>query len=253
MGFCGWQAQARQNTIQQLLDEALRDVGHRGPRCVGCSRTDAGVHARFFTAHLDTTMKRPAEVLLAGLNAKLPAQIRVWRISRAAPTFNARFSCSGKAYRYHIFNGRIVPPFIASYVYHRRGRLDLPTMAGITSLFTGEHDFASFTTGEGRKRDTTRRLDECRLEEKGAILVLHVKGPSFLHRMVRRIAGAVLAAGAGRLAPEEIVVLLGGYSESPAVPALPARGLVLWQVSYPEEFQPVSTMPGAPPAPAFPL
>ncbi|MEW5765587.1 MAG: tRNA pseudouridine(38-40) synthase TruA [Acidobacteriota bacterium] len=232
-GLQGWQAQARGTTVQGLVDAALSAVGHRGPRVVGCSRTDSGVHARAFTAHVDATFARHPEATLKGLNANLPPQIRVYRVSVPGDSFHARYSCSGKTYRYHLCRGAAVPPFLAPYVWAWRGALDLSAVADAARLFLGEHDFSAFTTSDGRERNPRRTLTECRIEERGDLLCFHVSGASFLHRMVRCIVGLLLAVGGGRVGQQEVRMALSGENPGFQIPALPAQGLVLWEVVYP--------------------
>jgi tRNA pseudouridine38-40 synthase len=250
--YRGWQSQAKGATVQDLLDSALRSVGHRGPRPVGCSRTDAGVHARLYTAHVEGTPSRSPGALLNGLNANLPPEIRVYRASRAQSDFHARFSCSGKTYIYHLYTGPVVPPFLGPYVWVWRGPLDRGAMESGARLVGGEHDFAAFTTVEGRDKKTRIRVDSVRWEERGPILALHVEGKAFLHRMVRCIAGALVGLGTGRLSLDDLEGALGGDCSGPLLPALPAQGLVLWEVRYPGA-GPADAAGQIPASPLFPL
>jgi len=237
-GLSGWQAQKDGSTLQDLLDDALKDIGHDGRRVVGCSRTDAGVHARAFTAHVDTDLDRSSKALLSGLNAHLPSTVRVYRAGWVRDDFHARYSCTEKTYRYNIYRDPVVPPFLAPYVLRWKGPLDSEIMDLASRAFLGEHDFALFTTAYGRTRNTVRTITRCRVEERGPLLVLRVSGPSFLHRMVRLIGGALVAAGAGRLGPGQIPAMLSGHPPGCQVPALPAGGLVLWDIAYPPDAEP---------------
>ena len=252
-GLAGWQAQARGTTVQGLVDEALKAIGHRGARVVGCSRTDAGVHARLFTAHVDASMDRPLEAVLKGLNANLPPQVRIYRVHRVPGDFHARHSCSGKSYRYHLFTAGVVPPHLAPYVWAWQGPLDGAAMERAARAFVGEHDFSALTTREGRERNTRRSVTQCGWERRGSLLVLHVAGPSFLHRMVRCMGGAMVAAGTGRLVVEEIQRALAGDLSGPQIPALPAQGLALWEVRFEGAPAPTETAGTLPDTPLFPL
>ena len=251
--LAGWQAQARGTTVQGLVDEALKAIGHRGARVVGCSRTDAGVHARLFTAHVDASMDRPLEAVLKGLNANLPPQVRVYRVHRVPGAFHARFSCSGKSYRYHLFTAGVAPPHLAPYVWVWQGPLDGAAMERAAQAFVGEHDFAALTTREGRERNTRRSVTQCGWERRGSLLILHVTGPSFLHRMVRCMGGAMVAAGTGRLGLAQIERALAGDLSGPQIPALPAQGLALWEARFEGAPAPTETAGVLPDTPLFPL
>ena len=251
--YRGWQAQARGTTVQGLMDEALGKIDHRGGRIVGCSRTDSGVHALRFSAHVDTGLDRPLPAILKGLNSGLPGDVRVYRASWPPAEFHARYSSDGKAYRYHLHMGMIVPPAISPFVWQWQGPLDLARMAAAARHFVGEHDFSAFTTADGREKNTLRRVDECRWEQRGPLLVLHVGGPSFLHRMVRCIAGLLVAVGSGRLGEADVGRALSGDITGPQIPALPAQGLTLWDVHYPASFDGGESYGAFPEGPAFPL
>jgi len=232
-GYRGWQSQARGATVQDVLESALRSVQAGAGRPVGCSRTDAGVHARRFTAHVDLTAGRRPDQLLKGLNAALPPEVRVHRVGEVSAEFHARYGCTGKTYRYFLHLGPVVPPPLAPFVWMWQGTLDEGAMREAAALFAGEHDFSAFTTAEGRERTTSRTLTDCRWERRGPLLVLTVEGPSFLHRMVRCIAGALAAVGTGRLDGRHLSRALAGDT-SVLLHALPSQALHLWEVRYPE-------------------
>ncbi len=251
--YRGWQVQARGTTVQGLVDDALRKIGHRGPKVVGCSRTDSGVHALRFTAHADTAVDRPLPALLKGLNANLPPDIRVYRAAWAPTGFHARYSSNGKVYRYHLYTGSVVPPALTPFVWQWHGPLDLSAMDDAAQVILGEHDFSPFTTADGREKNTLRTVTECRWERRGTLLVLHVGGPSFLHRMVRCIAGLLVAVGGGRMGEAHVRRALSGAMDGPQIPALPAQGLTLWRVDYPKALEPKEVFGEFPGGPEFPL
>lgn len=251
--YRGWQAQSRGTTVQDLVDEALRKIDHRGGRVLGCSRTDSGVHALQFTAHVDTALTRPLPALLKGLNANLPADVRIFRVAWAPTDFHARYGSNGKAYRYHLYLGTVVPPALFPFVWQWHGELDVPAMERSAAAIVGEHDFSALTTADGREKNTVRTVTECRWERRGALFVLHVSGPSFLHRMVRCIVGLLVAVGSGRLDERDVRHSLAGALDGPQIPALPAQGLALWRVDYPVKMEPAESYGGFPEGPMFPV
>ena len=251
--YRGWQAQARGITVQGLVDEALRKIDHLGSKVVGCSRTDSGVHALRFSAHVDTALDRPLPAILKGLNANLPNDVRVFRAGWAPEAFHARYASTGKAYRYHLYLGPVVPPALCPFVWQWQGPLDLAAMEEGAVRLLGEHDFSAFTTADGREKNTVRTIRECRWERRDELLVLHVGGPSFLHRMVRCIGGLLVAVGGGRLTPDDVDAALRGPSFPYQIPALPAQGLTLWRVDYPKDLEPMESFGRFPDGPEFPL
>ncbi|MEI8007210.1 MAG: tRNA pseudouridine(38-40) synthase TruA, partial [Bacteroidota bacterium] len=51
--YHGWQAQKNAISIQKVLGDALSMMLREEVSLTGCGRTDSGVHAREFFAHMD--------------------------------------------------------------------------------------------------------------------------------------------------------------------------------------------------------
>jgi hypothetical protein len=72
----------------------------------------------------------------------------------------------------------------------------------------------------------------CAWEERGDELVLTIEADSFLHHMVRMLAGAMLETGRGARDPSWFAALLESGSRGGAGPTAPAHGLSLAGVRY---------------------
>jgi tRNA pseudouridine38-40 synthase len=231
--FSGWQVQKGRRTVQAVVQEAIRSVvGYDVP--VFCSgRTDAGVHARGQVVHFDLREKRPARKLFLALNARLPEDVRVERITGTRPDFDARFSAKSKEYRYFIWNHPVATPDMRRTRAHVRARLDVQAMKRAAERLEGRHDFASFCANPGYEREgTVRRLDQLRVSRRGSEVVITARGEGFLYRMVRSLAGFLIRVGLGELAPEDATRILESKTRTAHVPTAPARGLFLWRVYY---------------------
>jgi len=68
-------------------------------------------------------------------------------------------------------------------------------------------------------------------------LVYVVRGQSFLRYMVRKMVGTLLEVGKGRLAPDDIPRLFESRDRSRSGPTVPAHGLCLVAVEYPEPWK----------------
>ncbi len=60
---------------------------------------------------------------------------------------------------------------------------------------------------------------------------------AFCHHMVRALMGALVAVGEGRLPVEEPARILAAGARDPRVQVLPAHGLTLEEVGYPDDEQ----------------
>jgi tRNA pseudouridine38-40 synthase len=260
--YFGWQVQPERPTIQGELQAALERVTGEAPLPQGSGRTDAGVHALAQVASFALQAPIPPENLQRALNRTLPAAIRITAARTVRSTFHARHSAQAKSYEYRIFRGSVCPPFVARYVYALSRPLDFEVLNACARLFVGEHDFQSFAAsdpdlasreaepvseaapGAGedssgcrfRTPGTVRTIFSSEWQRRstaeGEVFVYRVRGNGFLHHMVRNLAGTMLEAGRGSLAPDDIPRILAARDRSVAGPTAPARGLFLHSVEY---------------------
>jgi tRNA pseudouridine38-40 synthase len=225
--FSGWAAQPGRRTVEGVLSETL---GHvlRLPapvRLTVAGRTDSGVHARGQVAHADLpadVWEAYADAASRRLSRALPPDLRVRSIAVAADGFDARFSALWRRYAYRICDdpARADPLRRHDTLWNPR-HLDLDAMNEAAALLLGEHDFAAFC----RKREgaTTvralRRLEWAR--DVDGVAVGCVVADAFCHNMVRALVGALLR-------------VLAAAARDPAVRVVPAHGLSLEEVRYPE-------------------
>jgi tRNA pseudouridine38-40 synthase len=239
--FHGWQVQPGVPTIQGALNDAARKITQEKVVMHGASRTDAGVHALGQVAHFKTQSRLTAGELQRALNALLPPAIRVMAAEEVGAGFHARWQAQGKTYRYHIYRGRVLPPFAYRRALHYPWPLDEDAMSSAAHEFRGEHDFASFAASSGsedddRDRSTVRVVTSSeivRLPDREEIAYV-VRGQSFLRYMVRKMVGTLLEVGKGRLTPGEIPHLMELRDRSRSGPTVPPEGLYLVSLEYPD-------------------
>ena len=77
----------------------------------------------------------------------------------------------------------------------------------------------------------------CSVEKEGDIITIRVTGSGFLYNMVRIIAGTLLQAGIGEIAPEQMPAILEAKDRAAAGPTAPAHGLTMIGIEYLKEPQ----------------
>jgi tRNA pseudouridine38-40 synthase len=208
------------------------------PRLTVAGRTDAGVHARGQAAHADLpgdAWAAHADVALWRLARALPPDIRVRAIGLAPEGFDARFSALWRRYAYRICDNPAAadPLRRQDTLWHARA-LDLTAMNEAAALLLGEHDFAAFC--RRREGATTvralRRLEWAR--DVDGVAVGCVVADAFCHNMVRALVGALLPVGEGSRPVSWPAQVLAAAARDPAVRVVPAHGLSLEEVRYPE-------------------
>lgn len=231
--FSGWQVQPHHRSIQGEIEAALERLTGTRPRVHSSGRTDAGVHARAQVAHADLPGRRDPLKLRLGLNACLPPAIRILAVRPVSADFHARYSATGKEYRYFIYNGPVLPPHRARYATLERRPLDLAAMRAAARQLVGRHDFAAFSANPNREIDgTVRRLRGLAVLQRGREFTIVARGDGFLYRMVRSLAGFLLRVGRGEVPPADAAAILASTVRTARVPTAPPQGLFLWRVTY---------------------
>lgn len=265
--FEGWQVQAGgRASVEAALARGLSSALGHEVRVFGSGRTDSGVHARGMTAHFDTTTSIPAEKIGEAAACELPDSVAITRAEEVPPTFDARRDARLRWYRYQIQAGGPVHP-LGPRCWRVRGHLDVDAMEAALKPLHGDHDFRGFRSSQCTATRTQLTMLEASLIRtaktawsgsratepstlEGELLALDFKCRSFLMRMVRLMVGAVVAAGKGKLQPEDIRRILETGERPHTVRSAPAEGLCLMAVGYdPEERQTILTE--HPPPPSF--
>jgi len=255
--FNGWSRQPGLRTVQGVLEEALATLFRRTgavPRLTVAGRTDAGVHALGQVAHLDVpeaalaTVARPRrgqdedatpeQTLARRITGILgaDADVVITHAERAPAGFDARFSAIWRRYEYRVADASAErDPLARRRTAVRPRRLDDRAMDAAAASLVGLHDFAAFC----RPREgatTIRTLQSYRwTRASDGVLVATLQADAFCHSMVRALVGACVAVGEGRLDEAEPEALLRAAERTSAFTVMPAKGLVLTEVGYPDD------------------
>ncbi|MFH1119335.1 MAG: tRNA pseudouridine(38-40) synthase TruA [Bacteroidota bacterium] len=237
-GFHGWQEQPNAHTIQAEIQYVLKVLTGNPCQLTGAGRTDTGVHARRFYAHFDSD-KLINEVelsqLVYKLNRFLPQSIVIYDIFRVKPNVHARFSAISRTYHYYI--SRRKDPFSNDQSWIYTPELDIEKMEYAAGIIKDYSDFSCFS-----KSRTQTLTNDCNIYESFFIsqdhfLIYHVKANRFLRNMVRAIVGTLMEVGKDNISMDELRTILEKGSRSDAGMSVPACGLFLEDVEYPEDIR----------------
>ena len=232
----GWQSQATGGTVQDALEERLKEVFGKEIRVHGSGRTDSGVHAKAQVFHFDADWKYSADKLHKALSRELRKDIQIRSLEKVSDEFHARFSVTGKRYAYYLHKQYALPTE-SRYCWSLGGKpLDLDKMYAAAQIFIGKHDFSAFgANAKGSKgSDPVKEIWRLDVQENGDYLQIITEGSGYLYKMVRSLVGALVDVGLGNLSVKELTEILESKRRTRKIRTAPAHGLFLEEVFYEE-------------------
>ncbi len=230
--FCGWQSQPGGCGVQDALESALAHMAAHPVRVHAAGRTDTGVHAMIQVVHFDSEVARPESAWVRGVNAFLPAGVRVLWAREVDAEFHARFCAERRSYQYLLQVSQVAPAVLHGKVgwYHRP--LDVAAMRAAAAYLPGEHDFSAFRAAECQAKSPVKQLYRADIRQHGELYLFEFSASAFLHHMVRNLVGSLVYVGKGEHPPEWIAELLGQKNRTFAAPTFSPDGLYLTGVHY---------------------
>ena len=241
--YSGWQRQRGAVTIQQVIEEVLRQLFQQKITIEGSGRTDAGVHAlgqaasfRIDASHDKGILKKGARLdrgrVMLALNSLLPDDIVVTDVREVPPQFHARHSAKKKRYSYYILNRRYGSAIYRDRCYFHPSRLDMGLMREAAKALIGKHSFRAFASESFKEKSYARNITRLSITKHGDMLKFTFEAGGFLYNMIRNIMGTLIDAGRGKVTAEDVRRILKSEKRSLAGPKVPAHGLYLEKVFY---------------------
>lgn len=235
--YHGWQVQDGLSTVQQQVERALSVVANQPIMVVCAGRTDAGVHASGQVLHFDTVAYRSDHAWIFGSNNNLPYDISIIWAKEVDKGFHARYRALTRRYRYVIYNHEIRPAILRRAISWYFRPLDEKRMQVAAQFLLGEHDFSSFQGAGCQSKTPIRTIFQIEIFRIQRMVVIEIQANAFLFRMVRNIAGALVAIGSGEKEPKWAESVLKARDRQQIGAAVSPNGLYLVEVSYPTVFK----------------
>lgn len=232
--YIGWQRQPsfQGQSIQGLVENALKKMVHQDVRLTVAGRTDAGVHALGQVANFFTYSNIPVERFPLALKGMLPEDIVVKEAKEVPESFHAQFSAQEKTYGYTIRTALLPSVFERHFTAHMPLSFNIKEMKKAGKLFLGTHDFKAFCSRGSFVKNFVRTISQAELTEDQEHIYFKVTANGFVYNMVRIMVGTLVEIGRGYWTAEEVLKILAGKERKYAGPTAPPQGLCLLKVRY---------------------
>ena len=230
--YHGWQRQPNAISVQEVMEDAFSLLFGKPVALIAAGRTDTGVHARHIVAHFDLNEALNTQEFCYRLNSYLPNDISIKRIFRVTDKAHARFDALERTYEYVLVQQK--DPFHQHSAHYVRQALDVDMMNLAAEELLGKADFKCFSKSNTDVKTYICDIKLARWVWEGDRLVFRITADRFLRNMVRAIVGTLLQVGIGKWTAEDVKTIINSRKRSEAGPSVPAKGLYLVDISYPE-------------------
>ncbi len=231
--YRGWQRQSKVITIQEVFEDRLKQVFKYDIPCLGCGRTDAGVHAAQYFFHIDLKSEIKSDLIFI-LNKALPKDISVLDIIKMEGEPHAQFDATERTYDYFIHTAK--NPFLADLSsYYLLEEIDLNEIKKALLIIPNYTDFRAFCKTPDRHSSTICNVKSVKLfyNQQNNRLRFRFTSSKFLKSMIRIIVFKLLEIGKGELSVYEFENQLKS-KETPRYNNLAyPQGLYLSKITYP--------------------
>ncbi len=218
--------------MQAQIESSLKQLTGKPVEIVGSGRTDSGVHAKQQFFHVDLGEVARISTFMHQLNGILPTDIAIINMNPVSEQAHARFDATCRSYQYHI--SHVKNPFLQDRSYYLTRRPDMQLMGQGCKMLLEQKDFQCFSKVRTAVKNFECQVNEAKWEYiDNDLLIFYVSANRFLRGMVRAMVGTLLELGLQKIDLVQFRKILDSKDRSAAGPSVPAHGLFLTKVEYP--------------------
>ena len=230
--YKGWQRQNNVTSVQQVLEDNLSKLLKEKVVCIGCGRTDAGVHASQYFFHINTDKIWNNHHLFA-VNKILPPSISVYDVFEVDPKIHAQTSAKERTYDYFIHTKKI--PFLNNISSYYDIHPNAGLMSKAASVLLKYSDFRAFCKSPDSHNHT--RCDIFSIQffsnEDQTKFRLQITANRFLRAMIRILVHELIEVGIGKKSIVEFEDMIRNKTAPKFLNLAFPQGLYLSQIAYP--------------------
>jgi len=232
--YHGWQIQPNENSVQEMIENALSLLISEKITVIGCGRTDTGVHASQFYLHFETSKDFDKEKLKFKLNAYLPNDIVIFQIFKVSNDAHARFDAVSRSYEYKISLGKNA--FLTDTTWQVQNHVfNIKKMNDAARILYDYKDFKCFSKSKTDVKTFDCTITNAVWKKDGDLLIFYITANRFLRNMVRAIVGTLLDVGTDKISIDDFRNIIESKDRTKAGASVKAHGLFLTEVVYPKK------------------
>lgn len=233
--FSGFQKQKNAISVQEIIEDALKEITREDISINYAGRTDAGVHALSQVFDFKTDIKRDHKNWIDGMNSNLPDSISIKSISDVPDDFHSRFSALDRSYTYVVYNSKTKPLFFDNLVHWDDNLIEFSSIQEQANMFLGSHDFTSFRSSRCSSNNPVKDIKSIEATKVNNFIFITIKANAFLHNMVRIISGTLIDIAKGEINSSIDEILLK-KNRAAAGKTASAKGLFFLGPQYDSQF-----------------
>lgn len=235
--YHGWQEQENTaETVQRKIEDVLSQLLNSEIKITGCGRTDTGVHARKYFAHIITSkieLPLNKNKWVYKINSLLPDDIVVDSLYLMRKDAHARYSAVSRTYKYYITKNKNA--FAQDLAWKLNMEIDIDKLNKAASALLLYDDFSSFKKAHTQNKSNKCKVTYAKWSIENDMIVFTITADRFLRNMVRAIVGTMIDIAKGKLNENDFCTLIENRSRTDSGMSAPAHGLFLVNVQYPKE------------------
>lgn len=210
--YKGWQRQTNAVGIQQIIEEAISKMLKERVFIQGCGRTDSGVHALQYFAHIDFNSKIDFD-FVERINLMLPDDISIYELIPVNSNHHAQYDAKYRTYTY-LMHTRKIPSKSSISAYYNLKSIDLNKICVAIQFLKQNEDFRSLCKNPDLYKHTICRIEKFDfIELSENVYKFEIKADRFLRGMIRYIIARLLDIGTSKLSLDEFKSTISAKKE----------------------------------------
>ncbi len=235
--YSGWQKQTNTpKTIQQVLEDTTSKMLGYKVFIKGCGRTDQGVHASEYYAHIDLNAL-PNYNFIDRVNHMLPDDISILEMTEVREEIDSQFDANWRTYEYY-FHLKKTPKIHHTSAYYKIDKFDKDLFNKGMEIIRNTKDFRSLCKHPDFYKHTLCTIKDVSFEniDNDHKYLFTITANRFLRGMIRYMIARLIDVAQGKLTVDQFEKQIASKEsfQFPFHKQGHPQGLYLSKIEYPD-------------------